>query len=142
MKSVVLVQCVSQKLNGPCPAKDLYISSWFKKAKALVEKSKAEWFILSAKHHLLSPDEKIHSYDKTLNNMPINERKLWADKVIQQMKRNLPRAEQVVIFAGIKYRKLLMTYLNDNFKQVLVPMEGLGIGKQLEWLGNAKSICG
>ena len=142
MKSVVLVQCVSQKLDGPCPAKDLYISSWFKKAKALVEKSKVEWFILSAKHYLLSPNETIYSYDKTLNNMPVNERKLWADKVIQQMERNLPSAERVLIFAGIKYRKHLMTHLNNNFKQVLVPMEGLGIGKQLEWLGNANSICG
>ena len=142
MSTIVLVQCVSKKLDGPCPAKDLYISPLFKKIKALVENSNSDWFILSAKHHLLSPSEIIENYDKTLNNMKVSDRNSWAVTVIQQMEQELPEADRVVIFAGEKYRNSLMNYLCDRYKQVLVPMAGLGIGKQLEWLDNAKSICG
>ena len=142
MNSIVLVQCVSKKGVDPCLAKDLYISTWFKKAKTLVENSKSDWFILSAKYHLLIPDELTYTYNKTLNNMRIKDRRIWSEKVIQQMERDLPTADTVVVFAGKKYRGLLMNYLNDNFKQVLVPMEGLGFGKQLKWLGDAKDIYG
>ncbi len=37
MSRIYLVSCVGQKLDHPAPAEDLYVSDWFKKARAYVE---------------------------------------------------------------------------------------------------------
>lgn len=57
MNAIYIVQCVGQKLKRPALARDLYCSDWFRKARAFVESQGAPWFILSAKHVLLCPDE-------------------------------------------------------------------------------------
>ena len=136
MKRVFLVSCVGKKEKSPHRAAELYISDWFLKARKLVEASTCPWFILSAEHGLLAPDEVIEPYDQTLNKMPSGERRAWAEKVKQQMDDKLPAADEIVVFAGEKYREHLMSYLEERFS-VTVPMEGLGIGKQLQWLDNA-----
>ncbi len=46
----------------------------------------------------------------------------------------LPDADEVVIFAGQRYREYLEGYLRLRFNSVTVPMEGLRIGQQLNWL--------
>jgi hypothetical protein len=43
--------------------------------------------------------------------------------------------QTVVAFAGLRYREFLMDYLKRRW-MVEVPMEGLPIGKQLQWLKN------
>ena len=116
------------------PAKDLYISPWFQKAKRYVEALEARWAILSAEYGLLSPEEPIEPYDTTLNSMPIKERREWATRVIEQvMELDLP-GESVVLLAGAKYREFLLPLLEEKGLAVEVPMRGLGIGQQLQWL--------
>jgi hypothetical protein len=78
--SVYLVSCVSEKCPGPAPAKELYISNWFRNSRRYVEGTDCPWFILSAEYGLVSPDQIIAPYEKTLNTMPINERRRWAEK--------------------------------------------------------------
>lgn len=73
MKTLYLVSCVSRKSCDRSHAKDLYQSEWFKKARKFVECSDASWYILSAKHGLLHPDELVTPYEQTLNKMPIHE---------------------------------------------------------------------
>ena len=53
---ICLVACVKGKRGAPAPAKDLYRSPWFRKARRYVEQSGAPWFILSDKHGLVHPD--------------------------------------------------------------------------------------
>ena len=36
--TVYLVSCVGQKRSNPSPAKDLYTSTWFRKARMYVER--------------------------------------------------------------------------------------------------------
>ena len=115
---IALVSCVAQKLECAAPAKDLYISAWFKKARIYVEGEFDEWYILSAKHYILHPDTVIEPYDEILKNS-----KEWADVVNGILDKN----KWYTIFAGKKYRK----YLNHN---LIIPLEGMGIGKQLQWL--------
>ncbi len=67
--SLYLVSCVSQKLPVSAPAKDLYTSPLFCKARSYVERKGQPWFILSAKHGLLHPDQPVAPYDLTLNTM-------------------------------------------------------------------------
>ena len=133
-RRIYLVSCVSQKTPYPAPAQHLNTSIWFQKARAYVLKSGSPWFILSAEYGLVHPDDVLTPYDKTLNNMSAAERRAWAEKVQSQMGQSLPDADEVVILAGTRYREHLEDWLYPRFARVQVPMRGLQIGKQLQWL--------
>lgn len=134
IKKICLVSCVSRKQDGRHAAAELYTSDWFVKARSLVQALDAPWFILSARHGLLAPQEEIQAYDKTLNKMSSAQRRDWAEKVISQMQSRLPPADEVVLFAGMKYRQHLLAWLESRFHKVSLPMEGMKIGQQLQWL--------
>lgn len=140
MSRVFLVSCVARKRPRATPAADLYTSAWFVKARALVEASGDPWFILSAEHGLLAPEKVIEPYERTLNTMSVHERRSWAEQVQKQMEAILPDADEVVVFAGTRYRENLMPYLRKRFLEVKVPMDGLTIGRQLNWLDNAAAL--
>ena len=132
MRKIVLISCVSKKLNYRSKAQDLYVSPLFRKnlqyAKSL---NPDKIFILSAKYGLLRLNEEINPYDKTLNEMCSKEIKWWAKLVLSQLKKSTDLENDEFIFlAGNNYRKFLLTHI----KHYYVPMQGLGIGKQLQWL--------
>lgn len=131
---VVLVSCVSAKLSEASRAKDLYTSPWFLKARRYAEASGCPWFILSAEHGLLHPESTIAPYEKTLNTMPIAERRAWASRVLRQMDEFLPAVSTVVFLAGERYRELLLPNLSSKNVRYTIPMAGLRIGEQLGWL--------
>jgi len=132
MAKIVLISCVSKKLNHKSKAQDLYVSPLFQKnlryAKSL---NPDKIFILSAKYGLLSLTDVVEPYDKTLNKMTSNEIKEWASSVLKQLQKvsDLDK-EEFVFLAGNNYRKFLLPRIK-NYK---IPMLGLGIGKQLKWL--------
>lgn len=133
-ETIYFVSCVGKKESRAFPAKDLYQSTWFKKARMFVESKKAPWFILSAKYGLISPNKIIKPYDQTLNSMVIAERRDWADKVIAQMLISAPAMKKAVILAGKRYYEFLATELQKRTIEVTIPMKNLGIGKQLQWM--------
>lgn len=137
---VYLVSCVKRKMSCPAEAQKLYTSDWFSKARGLVVNTGKPWFILSAKYGLVSSDTLISPYNVTLNKMGIADRRTWADRVKNQMDEMMPKADVVVVLAGVKYRENLMAYLRGRFPRVTVPMEGLQIGRQLSWMKNAETI--
>lgn len=135
-ESVVLVACVSEKGTSPEPARQLYRSPWFQKARSYVEVRGSRWYILSARHGVLSPDEIIAPYDRTLVGATVAERRDWARSVHRQIVSLLPSGVRVIVFAGRRYREFLVPALIDDGFRVEVPMEGFSIGKQLAWLSN------
>ena len=134
MDPVYLVSCVSKKRSNRAPARDLYLSDWFIKARTYVEATGASWFILSAEHGLVAPDDLLEPYEKTLNTMSVSDRRRWAEKVINQMSEKMPKAKSVVFLAGQRYREFLVDHLRNQGVSVEVPMRGLRIGEQLAWL--------
>ncbi len=126
---IVLISCVSKKLNYKAKAKELYISSLFKlNMKYAQSLSPDKIFILSAKYGLLKLDEEIDPYNETLNEKKDSEIKEWAGRVLNQLTKEADLENDEIIFlAGEKYRK----YLLPQIKNYKVPLEGLGIGKQL-----------
>ena len=132
--TVYLVSCVGQKLSMPAPARDLYASAWFCKARSYIESTGHPWFILSAKHGVVHPDEVIAPYDLTLKAMRIAERRRWADRVISQLEPKLGDVVEVTLLAGMRYREFIQPWLASTGVIVTVPMEGLRIGEQLSWL--------
>lgn len=93
-----------------------------------------KWFVLSAKHGLLCPDDVIEPYETTLNEMGKEERQEWARQVFNRLRSIVRQADVVVILAGRRYREFLQKDLIDWCRRVEVPMEGLMIGQQLRWL--------
>jgi hypothetical protein len=133
-RKIALVACVSKKNPIPTPARDLYISDWFRKASAYATRVADEWYILSAKYGLVAPDTVIEPYDETLNRMPAAVRRTWARRVLEDLDPVLQPGDQVMILAGKKYRENLVDPIQQMGCSVEIPMEGLGIGKQLRWL--------
>jgi cytoplasmic iron level regulating protein YaaA (DUF328/UPF0246 family) len=132
MAKIVLISCVSKKLNHKSKAQDLYVSPLFQKnlryAKSL---NPDKIFILSAKYGLLNLTDEVEPYDKTLNKMTSNEIKEWANSVLKQLQKVSDiNKDKFVFLAGKNYRKFLLPRIK-NYK---IPMLGLGIGKQLKWL--------
>lgn len=66
--------------------------------------------------------------------MPVADRRQWASRVLNQLEPHLDGVGSVVFFAGRRYREFLEPTLRSRGLDVSVPMEGLGIGKQLRWL--------
>ena len=116
-------------------AKDLGTSrscSWASRRYA--EQNADDWFILSAEHGVLRPDQVIGPYEHTLKTMPKRDRRAWAERVQRQLLELLPAGAVVVVLAGERYREGVVPFLESHGFTVEVPMFGLKFGPQLRWL--------
>ncbi|WP_391559271.1 DUF6884 domain-containing protein [Robertmurraya sp.] len=132
MKRIVLISCVSKKHHHRSKAKDLYTSPLFtmnlQYARSLIPD---RIFILSAKHGLVCLDDEIDPYDETLNTKTSKEIKYWATQVLDSLKGEISlERDEVIFLAGDKYRKYLVPFI----KNYQIPLKGLTIGKQLQYL--------
>jgi hypothetical protein len=130
---VALVSCVKQKRDTSAPARDLYLSPLFRGFRRYAESRADSWYILSAEHGVLRPEQVVEPYERTLLAMPKRERVSWGRRVRQQLLDLLPSDAEIVLLAGTRYREEIEPFLRERFS-VSVPMEGLRIGEQLRWL--------
>jgi len=132
MGKIVLISCVSKKLPYKTKAKDLYVSPLFRMNLQYAQQLNPSFiFILSAKYGLVPLDKEIEPYDITLNKLSAVERRSWASTVLSQLRENCDiNNDHVVVLAGKKYRQ----YLIPHLKYYEIPMQGLTIGKQLQFL--------
>lgn len=132
MRRVVLISCTSKKLGTRAQAKDLYTSPLFRLNFAYANSLRPDAIlILSAKYGLVDPEKEIDPYDVTLNDMSPNEIQAWASLVERRLRQYFDFQQNHFIFlAGANYRKHLIPYLSSYE----VPMEGLSIGRQLQYL--------
>lgn len=126
-QTVVLVACCGPKLSHAAPAKDLYQSALFKKARRYADRAD-RWYILSAKHGVIAPDDVIAPYDQTLSQMSSSERRAWDQRVVSGLREaRVLTTDRVVSLAGNDYSGWCGAEIER-------PMRGLGIGQQLAWL--------
>lgn len=136
MAHIGLISCASKKLSKLAKAKDLYSSPLFAKSRTFVEDNCDSWYILSAKYGLISPEETIKPYDDTLKNKTHKERKAWAGLVWSKLDNILKPSDTVTVLAGEYYREFIVPLMVEKGCHVEIPMKGLGIGRQLQWLSN------
>lgn len=128
MTTVGLVACGKQKLATPAEARLLYVSPLFRKASAYAAATYDRWFILSARHGLLAPEQRIAPYDLSLRHLSRDERRQWAANVLAEIERlNLDDAVYF-LHAGQRYSEFLAEPLAATR-----PLTGLGIGQQMAW---------
>jgi len=131
---VALVSCAKAKRTSAAPAGDLYTSQLFRGLRAYAVAHADAWYVLSAEHGLLRPDQVVAPYERTLNTMPKRDRVAWAERVQRQLLDALPPGAEVILLAGTRYREALVPFLRSRGFAVTVPLEGLGIGRQLQKL--------
>lgn len=131
----VLVACCGKKLDHPAPAQDMYQSDLFQKSRAWAERYGVSWSILSAKYGVLPPGRIIKPYNETLNDKSHGDVVTWNRMVTKQLGA-LDGRRPTVVLAGSNYRGWIRTGHN-----VVVPLQGLGIGRQLAWLKNEIERC-
>lgn len=135
-RRIGLVGCVKEKTTQPAAAAELYTSTLFRGRRRFVESSCDEWWILSALHGLLHPEEVLEPYDVTLKSMPAAERRRWSAHVLRSIEGRIqPRHGDVVeLHCGAEYRDFgLAAGLQQRAVALENPTHGMPIGKQLSF---------
>ena len=129
--------CVKRKLDRAAPARDIYASPLWRHRREYAERYGVPWFILSAKHGLLSPDTHIEPYDLALADFSPAERRAWSQRVLDRLR------DVTAVIAGMTIEvhagKLYVEYgLERGLRQagadVRRPLARIrGIGSQMAW---------
>jgi DGQHR domain-containing protein len=121
-------------LSRPAPARELYASPLFRLASRFCSATCDRWFVLSARHGLVDPDQVIAPYDVSLSGLNRGDRQAWADLVVEQLWRRglLGSGHRFLLHAGADYADLLAARLGAE-----QPLRGLAIGQRLAWYRQA-----
>ncbi len=132
---LVLVSCVKSKLSRPAAAKDLYTSALFVRERAYAENAAVPWFILSAEHGLVSPDQVLEPYERYLPACSPDYRLAWGTSVAAELERRVgPLGGKVLeIHAGSAYLDALRQPLRGRGAVITEPLRGLRMGERLAW---------
>lgn len=132
MRDIVLIACAAKKAPQRARARDLYCSPLFRLSLHYGESLLPYAInVLSAKYGLIDIDQVIDPYDLTLKDMRSSDVKAWGERVLASLRERYDLfADRFVFLAGATYRK----YLTPELTHYEVPLEGLTIGRQLQWL--------
>lgn len=132
---VLLLGCVKLKASTPQKAKDLYVSDLFGKRRRHAEQRGLAWFVLSAEHGLLHPDDWVAPYDVELKTQPASYRTAWGAWVLERLRRELGELTGVrlEVHAGDAYADALAAPATAAGATLIRPLRGLRQGEQLAW---------
>lgn len=129
IRRVVIAQCTASKRTEPAAARDLYDeSAYFRRQREYAEARGDTWFIQSAKHGLLDPDETVAPYNKHAKN--VDDPDEWAEQIAAELASTTPTDAVVEILGGKAYADPLTPALEARGFDVVEPLRGLGIGKR------------
>lgn len=132
---------MKNKLAATALAQDLYVSQLFSGRRWYVEQTCDRWFVMSALHHILEPDDLIAPYDVTLVGTTRETRRRWSQETLAAIDKKLGNVRGYVfeVHAGSDYRDFGLTEgLLRRGALVVVPTLGLTQGRQLAFYTNAR----
>lgn len=138
LPDVILIGCVKRKLPTGAPARDLYVSPLFRKGRAYAEHSGVPWFILSAQHGLVAPDDELEPYDLWLSATSWQYRREWGGGVVAALREALGSIAglNIEVHAGSAYVDAIREGLRTGGATVVEPLAGLALGPRLAWYGD------
>ena len=138
---LVLITCVKSKREVPAAAKDLYVSPLFTRQRAYAEHTGLPWFILSAEHGLVAPDDWLAPYERYLPDTPPAYRAAWGRWVAERLELLTGALQDRVIeiHAGSVYIEALSPHLIAKGAVLRTPLEGLSMGRRLSWYAHRGS---
>lgn len=125
---IVFIGCGATKMKTACKARKMYVGNYVQLCLAYAQTftTQDNIYILSAKYAVLPLEKVIEPYNKTLNNMNIEEKQDWKNMVIKQLEEmNINKDTEVVFICGTNYYTLLEDYFT-NYKLPL-PKQGIGV---------------
>ena len=127
-QTIALIACGAGKKPGYAPARELYTGSIFRAVRKHIEGRHLPYFILSGKHGLLDPTQRVRKYEGELP-ASLAKRTKWAQSVIRQLKTRLGplRGLRFELHAGHKYREPLLDLLEQQGAWVSTPVKGFNI---------------
>lgn len=134
MRNVYLITCTRTKSSSKTFAKQLYKSPAFQASRKVAEKYGDLWFILSAKHGLVSPEDQIEPYDLSLISLSHLQRNNWAMSVFQELLPKLSHDDQITILGDDLYANYLAPFLRGAGFCTRVPLLGKSPNARLYWL--------
>lgn len=134
-RHITLIACGASKLAHATEAKNLYQGDLFKKSRAFAERQSDGYFILSAMHDLVEPLRTLGPYERSLDSMGKREREAWGKRVVDSVVWNVPKGSKITLLAGATYAEPITEALKAAGFDVVLPLKGLAIGKQLQALG-------
>ena len=125
---IVFIGCGATKMKNACKARKMYVGNYVQLCLAYAQTftTQDNIYILSAKYGVLPLEKVIEPYNKTLNNMNIEEKQDWKNMVIKQLEDiGINKDTEVVFICGTNYYTLLEDYFT-NYKLPL-PKQGIGV---------------
>lgn len=148
---VALVACGKAKVDHPAPARAFYTGSLFRSTRDLVDTTYDAWWILSARHYLVHPDDILQPYEASLTNAPDEFIDTWTNHVDSALRCGRPGYGKwtqhgglltVDIYAGRNYADPLVKKWERLSWEINLPLEGLQIGERLAALKQARENAG
>ena len=134
-KTLVLVACIEEKVGRvAAPARDFFISDWFKKTSRLAEMLGEKWCILSTKHGLLPSNKVIEPYNKTFMDLDEAERKYWAERVFRDIEGMVSPGDTIICLADSIYLEYLLGPLETLGVEIQTPLMGLSDEEKMAWI--------
>lgn len=144
MSKIILIGCGKQKARARSIARELYTGSMFSARLRHAEQSGCPWWIVSAKHGLVLPDELLNPYDLTISDLSVLDKSAWPLNVVASLIDHLPesiqdarqlRAVLVELHLGADYAEPLIAVIQATGMSHSWPMRGLSQGEQMKTYG-------
>jgi len=121
----VLVGSSGAVAGSPRPARELFESDGFARAREHAASSGRPWFVLSAKHGLLDPDDVVGPFDVLFGDQPAGYRTAWAEWVVVQLadRVRLP-GTTVEVHGGVDFAQALKAPLERRGARTEIPLPG------------------
>lgn len=134
----VLIGCVKSKQTSGALAKDLYTSVYFAKMRAYAESTGVPWFILSAEHGLVAPNDWLEPYECYLAKSGLAYQQEWGRKVARQLGKAFGPLDGLIfeIHAGSTYVKTVDAAVSPKGARVIDQLKALPLGQRLAWYGH------
>ena len=134
-RRIGLVAAAQRRRAGVRQAREQFASSpTFRRARDYCERAYGEWYILSASHVLLPPQQVIGPDELRLSAFTADERLTWAAQVAERLRQRRDRSAEpltFVLFASHSYAKLLMRAAPEL--SIELPLRGLAPRDRLRW---------
>lgn len=111
---------------------------WSQGIRAYAERADVPWFILSAEHGLVRPDDKLAPYDSPrLSKTPREYRRAWGVRVVADLDTAAAglTGKSIEVHAASAYADAIRPHLIECGAVVVEPLAGLTLGPRLSWYG-------
>jgi|HubBroStandDraft_1064217.scaffolds.fasta_scaffold00726_15 hypothetical protein len=139
---LVMVACVGQKVWDDEPDADkfqpagtAYTSPLFRKSREYAKRFGRAWVVFSAKYGFLHPDELIEHYNVTFKMGGPD--LVTVERLREQIaEKALNAFSGIIVLGGRPYVDRVRLGFAGHNVQILDPMQGMPIGKRLQWLSD------